>query len=56
MLNDELRQARALSRQHMRTIWEISGLDESRLSDEDRVLVEAMRLHPEYYDFQPSDE
>lgn len=50
MSDDELRQARSLSRQRMRTIWEISGLDESRLSDEDRVLVEAMRLHPEYYD------
>ena len=50
MTDDELRQARAFSRKHVRKIWEISGLDESRLSDEDRVLVEAMRMHPEYYD------
>jgi hypothetical protein len=50
MADDEMRQLRTLSRQHMRMIWEMSGLDESRLSEEDRSLVEAMRLHPEYYD------
>jgi hypothetical protein len=50
MADNEMRQLRALSRQRMRMIWEMSGLDESRLSEEDRGLVEAMRLHPEYYD------
>ena len=50
MADNEMYQLRALSRQRMRMIWEMSGLDESRLSEEDRSLVEAMRLHPEYYD------
>ena len=50
MADNEMYQLRALSRQRMRMIWEMSGLDESRLSEEDRGLVEAMRLHPEYYD------
>jgi hypothetical protein len=50
MTDDRLRQMREASRQRMRLIWEMSGLDESRLSDEDRGLVEVMRMHPEYYD------
>ncbi len=52
MLDDDvmMRQMRELTRQHLRTIWELSGVDESTLSEEDRVLVEIMRMHPEYYD------
>ncbi len=50
MDDDSLRQMRQMSRQHIQLIWELGGLDESGLSDEDRGLLEAMRLHPEYYD------
>ncbi len=47
---DTLDQMRQLSRQYIRTVWEISGLDEGQLSEEDRVLLEVMRQHPQYYD------
>ncbi|MBN1220163.1 MAG: DUF1841 family protein [Anaerolineae bacterium] len=41
---------RDLSRQYLRSVWELSGLDEASLSEEDQILAEIMRLHPEYYD------
>ena len=41
---------REVSRQHLRAVWEIAGLDESSLNEEDQILAEVMRLHPEYYD------
>jgi len=50
MQDDLIRQLGHSGRQNMRLIWEISGLDETKLSSEDRTLLEAMRLHPEYYD------
>ena len=50
MLDDELSQARAFSRKQMREVWEKSSLDDAQLSDKERSMVEAMRLHPEYYD------
>jgi hypothetical protein len=50
MIDEEkISRLRELSRQRMRVIWEIAGLDVSRLSADERVLVEAMREHPEYY-------
>jgi hypothetical protein len=50
MLDDELSQVRAFSRGRMRETWEKSNLDNAQLSDEERGMIEAMRLHPEYYD------
>jgi hypothetical protein len=50
MQDDKFTRLRELSRQRIRIIWEIAGLDESRLTADERVLVEAMRQHPEYYD------
>ena len=50
MLDDELSQMRAFSRKRMREVWEKSGVDEAQLNDEERGMVKAMRLHPEYYD------
>lgn len=50
MMDDQMKEMRQDSRQHMRMVWELSGLDESQLNDEDRGLLEAMRMHPEYYD------
>ena len=50
MQDDFMLQMRDLSRRHMRLVWEMSGLDESALDDDDRALVEVMRMHPEYYD------
>ncbi|MBN1993950.1 MAG: DUF1841 family protein [Anaerolineae bacterium] len=47
---DKMRRLRQLSRQRMRLIWEIASLDETSLSNEERLLVNIMRLHPEYYD------
>lgn len=38
------------SRQYIRTVWELAGLDQSLLSDEDKVLLEVMQMHPEYDD------
>ncbi len=48
--DDRISRLRELSRQRMRIIWDIAALDVSRLSADERGLVEAMRLHPEYYD------
>jgi len=48
--DDKIRRLRELSRKRMRVVWDIAGLDMSRLSAEERGMVEAMRLHPEYYD------
>lgn len=50
MKDDPMYQMRKLSRQHLKMVWDISGLDESMLSSEDQVLLEVMRRHPEYYD------
>jgi len=50
MQDDFMSQMRDFSRRHMRLVWEMSGVDESALNDDDRVLVEVMRMHPEYYD------
>jgi hypothetical protein len=50
MEEDKIHRLRELSRQRIRIVWEIASLDESRLPPDDRLLVEAMRLHPEYYD------
>ncbi len=50
MEEDKIHRLRELSRQRIGIVWEIAGLDESRLPPDDRLLVEAMRLHPEYYD------
>ncbi len=38
------------TRRLLRLVWEMSGVDESRLSHENWVLLEAMRMHPQYYD------
>jgi hypothetical protein len=46
-LRREMRQA---SRQYLRTVWEMAGSDQTLLSDEDKVLLEVMQMHPEYYD------
>ncbi len=49
-MNDETMGAtRETSRRRMREIWEQSSDDEAHFNDEERALLKAMRLHPEYY-------
>ncbi len=50
MNNETMDAMREISQWRLRTIWELSGDDEAQLSDEEQGLLEAMRLHPEYYD------
>ena len=48
--DDKMRRLRRLSRQRMRIVWEIANLDTSVLNNDDRLLAEAMRAHPEYHE------
>ena len=48
MKDDIHRELKSLTRQRLRLIWEMAQMGVV-LSDEDAVLVEALREHPEYY-------
>ena len=48
MEDDIYREMKDLSRQRLRLIWEMAQMGEI-LDDEDAVMVEALREHPEYY-------
>ena len=48
MRGDIYRELKGLTRQRLRLIWEMAQMREI-LDDEDAVMVEALREHPEYY-------
>lgn len=48
MKDDIYREMKSLTRQRLRLIWEMAQMG-ADLNDEDAVLVEALREHPEYY-------
>ena len=50
MTDEAMSQLRTLSRQRLRMIWSTPDSESTQLSDEDRVLLDVLRMHPDYYD------